>query len=599
MRIAATILLAFLIAFALRPDPPAGANSPWILPLHLLSIAYASALLILAFSPWILRSWRPIQLVSCIICFLLMLAMAVVNHESDPLCIVIMGILVTDGAMLPWGVRWQALLNIAGLATFGLYELLAPASALPTNFQLISMIAAAVLGQTFAALMDRHRRELREQMLALQESQTRLKGEIAEREQALRERERTERELIAAREAALAASQAKSEFLSSMSHEIRTPLNALLGTADLLAETRLDSDQHRFIDTLVSNGNALLDLINSILDLARIESGRLSLENIPFDLRDLLNKCAETFALRAQEKNLALNVNIAPGVRTDLIGDSLRLRQILFNLIGNAIKFTERGEVRVLVELDPSLPGSGCLRFSVADTGIGIAPDKLPTLFSAFTQADSSTTRKYGGSGLGLAIVQRLVGLMGGKVWVESEPGHGSVFNFTALLAVQPGAQVPTPREPKRQNSPGRQAILDRPLHILLADDSPDNRLLVRNYLRVTPYQVDEAENGKIAIEKFIANHYDLVLMDIQMPEMDGYDATRAMRLWERERGQPRTPILALTASALEENMRRTSEAGCDLHVTKPVKRDTLLEAIRSAVVVAETRSAAPAWQHD
>jgi signal transduction histidine kinase len=569
----------------MRCGPHPQATNVDVLRFHLLSIFVGALLCTVPFFGWIRRSWRPIELALCWVWMLLMLPLALAYRESEPLSLIVMGILIADGAVLPWGLKWQAAVSVAGVVMLALFEFLAPAAARIASIQWISISAAVAIGEAFSWLALHHRCELRTQMLALQESQVRLHGEIAERESALREREKTERELIAAREAALAASRAKSEFLSSMSHEIRTPLNALLGMTDLLAETPLFPEQAHYLETMVNNGNALLELINSILDLARIESGRLSLERHRFDLRDSVEKCVQTLAVRAREKNLKLAIDIAHGVQTNLLGDSLRLRQILVNLIGNAIKFTDRGEVRITAELDADASRPGWVRFNVIDTGIGIAPDQLPTLFSAFTQADSSTTRKYGGSGLGLAIVQRLVTLMNGRVWVESSLGHGSIFRFTA--------HFDTPGETFVVGSEGAQArslsmeneMLDRPLRILLADDSVDNRLLVLNYLRNTPYRIDEAENGKTAIEKFCLMHYDLVLMDIQMPEMDGYEATRAIRHWEREHQCPRTAIIAPTAAALQENKGRTREAGCDLHVTKPVKRATLLTAIRDAVL--------------
>jgi len=585
MRMGGFVLLAFMVAYAVRPPPPSAPSDANALPFHLVSIIGGALLCFVPFFDQIRRAWRPIEVGLCTVWMLMMLPLALIYRESEPISLVIMGIVIADGAVLPWGMAWQALVGLVGLATFVTYDSFVPPSAQMASIQWISMGAAIAIGEVFASLTVHQRRELREHVMALQESQARLRGEIVEREQALREREKSEDALIAAREEALAASRAKSEFLSSMSHEIRTPLNALLGMADLLAETPLAPEQVHYLETVINNGNALLELINSILDLARIESGRLSLEKIPFDLRDTIERCVETLAVRAQEKHLKLTIDIAPDVDTKLVGDSLRLRQILINLIGNAIKFTDRGEVRVSAERDPGSMNPACVRFNVIDTGIGIAPDKLPTLFSAFTQADSSTTRKYGGSGLGLAIVQRLVALMEGKVWVESQLGHGSIFGFTANFAYQDEtASVATANAGSTPSGEDAE-IVDRPLRILLADDSPDNRLLVHNYMRNTRYRIDDAENGKIAIEKFETFEYDLVLMDIQMPEMDGYEATRTIRRWEREHQRPRTPILAVTAAALEENKRRTFEAGCDLHITKPVKRGTLLRAIREAVL--------------
>lgn len=592
----------------------------------------------------------------------------------------------------------------------------------------VAAILAGVLTSLFVSrLISRPIRELMETMQLVSE------GDLDHRVAVSGSRELTQlaialNEMIDARSSyetrlqqsntqALAASQAKSEFLASMSHEIRTPMNAIIGTADLLCDTSLTEEQQQYVQMFQAAGNTLLALIDDILDLSKIESGHLSLESTPFDLGQLIEDTAQIFAIRAHGKGLELNTQVHPELITSQIGDPTRLRQVLTNLLGNAIKFTESGEVTLRV--NPGAPGS--LQFQVIDTGIGISQNKQKEVFERFTQADSSTTREYGGTGLGLSISQQLVELMGGRIWVESQEGQGSSFNFTAQLQSQDqeskwntlplvehaqnlkvmvvddnrtsrlilqemltswGARVSVAADgPQaleelnraRQEEQRYQLVLldchmlgidgfsatkgveeglidpettvlmvtsnnriegvasgqelgitrylvkplkrvdllqavtnilypkrvtpedaqfkpnpatleqERPLHILLAEDNRDNRLLIKSYLKKTPHQVDIAEDGNIAVGKFTSGHYDLVLMDVQMPVMDGYSATNTIRIWEQQHGVEPTPIIALTAHALMEDIQKSLDAGCTSHLTKPIKKATLLKAVSEA----------------
>ncbi len=539
------------------------------------------------------------------------------------------------------------------------------------------------------------------------------------------ERKEVEATLHRAKEAAEAANLAKSEFLANMSHEIRTPMNAILGMAELLSETPLTRDQQKYVQIFQDAGENLLTLINDILDLSKVEAGQIMLETVPFDLVETIERTCEILGMRAGIKGLDLICHIQPDIPGDVIGDPLRLRQIITNLIGNAIKFTDAGEIILEVQAAPGADAISTegidLVFSVADTGIGILVDKVEHIFEKFTQADTSTSRKYGGTGLGLAIARYLVELMGGTLKVRSELGKGSVFSFTIRLPRQLEAQ---PREDSApfdlrnvrilvvddnatnrmivreflapdgatvaEAADGREGlrlmheagepyhlvILDhqmpimngmetarrikghpdlrsaililltslqrtedienakqlgfvqvlfkpvkradlrdavaqalgrrkltgplpgkgegeqlplttvapltqQPLRILLAEDNEDNRTLVWMYLKNTPHEMQMAENGQLALDRFINNGpFDLVFMDVQMPVMDGYTATRSIRSWEEEQGRERTPIVALTAYALKEDIQKSLNAGCDGHVTKPLKKVTFLNAV-------------------
>jgi signal transduction histidine kinase/DNA-binding response OmpR family regulator len=384
------------------------------------------------------------------------------------------------------------------------------------------------------------------------------------------------------RVAADAASRVKSEFLAHMSHEIRTPMNALLGSAELLAKTRLDDRQSRHVALFQSAGASLLEILNDLLDLSKIEAGLLELHKQPFSLVDLVASQTVLFEARAAQKGLRLHTAFDPDLPPVVVGDGPRLAQVLRNLLGNAIKFTHHGEVALAVRRVADAPQRLC--FEVRDTGIGIPAARQKEIFEAFTQADSGVTRAYGGTGLGLTISLRLVVLMGGSIEVDSREGVGSTFHLTIDLPASSEAPValwlPSLPDPDSDLAPG--------LSILLADDNPQNVQLVQAYLENDGHLLDVVHDGTAAIERFRAGRYDVVLMDVEMPGMDGYRATAAMRAIERERGDAPIPVIALTANAMPDDERRSLQAGCTVHLTKPFSRGQLRRALAGAPRAAE-----------
>lgn len=378
------------------------------------------------------------------------------------------------------------------------------------------------------------------------------------------------------------ASETKSEFLANMSHEIRTPLNVIVGMFDLLEEAPLNTDQKHYVEIAKKSSQNLLTIINDILDISKIEAGLITLERTEVNLHDLVTEITEMFALKAREKHLTLSVSLDKDTQGIYLADPTRIRQVLSNLISNSLKFTTTGSIHI--ELKRNHTGmNGNLVFHVNDTGIGIPQDKIPQLFQPFTQADSTITRKFGGTGLGLSISKRLVNMMKGDITLESELNHGSRISFTLDL---PWLRNVAETTDEMSSTPKKDLISvdtsnQRPLSILVVDDTDDNRLLIKAYLKNTAHKISEASNGLQAFEMAKTEAFDLILMDMQMPIMDGFTATRQIRHWEMENNHPATAIWALTAYALQNEIDRSLSAGCNKHLTKPLRKDVLLEHVR------------------
>ncbi|MCB4361399.1 ATP-binding protein [Quatrionicoccus australiensis] len=435
-----------------------------------------------------------------------------------------------------------------------------------------------------AAQLQQHTDRLEKQAADLRRSNERLQVEVEER---ARSEQRIQalnvdlatlnQTLLLAKEAAESANRAKSVFLANMSHELRTPMHGIMGMIQLVRGRVGDAKAQRQLDMARESANRLLLIINDILDISKIEADRLVLDVADFKLDRVLDNVVSLVGLSAEHKGLSLQVNAEPGLldRT-LLGDSLRLGQVLLNLAGNAVKFTERGGVSLCIRLQEETPGGVVLRFDVEDSGIGITAEQRERLFAVFEQADSSMTRKYGGTGLGLAISKRLVEMMGGRIGVDSEPGRGSTFWFTVCLGKAAGSALPLP-QPVRERAESRLLREFAGARILLVEDEPISQEVSRGLLEEVGFKVDLAEDGEMALSLAQAGRYDLILMDMQMPKMNGVDATRAIRGESLNRD---VPILAMTANAFSEDRQRCQEAGMNDHIGKPVVPEVLYEAL-------------------
>ena len=407
------------------------------------------------------------------------------------------------------------------------------------------------------------------------------------------EREASRKALERALDAAEEANRAKSEFLANMSHEIRTPINGIIGMTDLALETPLSDEQREFLTIARSSANALMAVINDILDFSRIEAGRLQIERLPYDPAGIAQEACSVVRALAQAKQLPVYYRVQGELPVSISGDPTRVRQVLLNLLSNAVKFTEKGRVDLVLGCDAVGSEQPLLHLAVKDTGIGISPAMHESIFEAFVQEDASTTRRYGGSGLGLSISKRLVELMGGRIWVESTPGHGSVFHVTLPLVEAQWAQamVEAPAEGPISGPVPLAELPDDAPNVLVVEDNPANQKLMTWLLERQGYRVSLAVDGSQAVQLYASRPFQAVLMDVQMPVMSGLEASRLMREMERTRGSSRTPIIAVTANAILGDREECLQAGMDDWLAKPFSAAQLREKVEAWVSPPSTRS--------
>lgn len=391
------------------------------------------------------------------------------------------------------------------------------------------------------------------------------------------------RELAFTAARAKSATHAKTLFLANMSHEIRTPLNSIIGITDTLAETALNEKQASFVEILKKANKQLMMLVNDILDLSRVEAGEIELKHEAFNLHHLIEDLVSVLKFKAQEKGLQLFVKMQLPINPHFMGDPNRLRQILWNLLNNAIKFTDKGEVNLELYCNKN-HFSGNLHFVVKDTGIGISKEKLKMIFKPFAQADATSTRRHGGSGIGLSITKKLVDLMQGQIWVESKPKAGSSFHFTVTLS-NPDWALSESATSANTLPAFPENLQQAQLQILVVDDVEDNRNLLGIFLQNTIHKISYAASGTEALKLVERQKFDIIFMDIQMPGMDGHEATQNIRALEKREGRTSARIIACTANTFSEDINKSLNAGCDLHLSKPIRKDVLLKAIHSTQI--------------